>query len=338
MNERRTVTVDRGWNLLLHDLGIDAQSALRRSGLPQDLLGRESAQLTVEEYIALVEAVDTEANDPMLAIRMGQGMSAEAFSPPIFAALCSSTMAVAVQRIAAHKRLIAPMSLVYRDSPQGLHVQWTWDDPTVRSPRLLMAMELVFLTQLGRIGTRAHIRPVHVSCPRPLEPRAAYEEFFGVAPVVDAGPSLTFAHADAQRPFLTASEALWRSFEPELRRRVSKLEAQAATADRVQSVLLECLPGGEASIEGAAKRLGLSRRTLQRRLGEEGVTFRQIVKNIRERLARHYLLQTSLPYEEVAFLLGFDEPTSFFRAFREWTGQTPETVRIAGGGVPQPAH
>lgn len=77
--------------------------------------------------------------------------------------------------------------------------------------------------------------------------------------------------------------------------------------------------------------MGVSSRTLQRRLASEGVSFREVLQATRELLARHYLTNTQLTYAEVAFLIGFDEPTSFFRAFREWTGETPERVRQGGG-------
>lgn len=60
---------------------------------------------------------------------------------------------------------------------------------------------------------------------------------------------------------------------------------------------------------------------------DDGVTFRDLVRDVRTVLARHYVKTTALPYAEVSFLLGFEEPSSFFRAFREWTGATPERVR-----------
>jgi AraC-like DNA-binding protein len=69
--------------------------------------------------------------------------------------------------------------------------------------------------------------------------------------------------------------------------------------------------------------------TPQRRLTEEGATFRTVVQTTRERLARHYLSNTTLPHREISFLLGYDEPSSFFRAFHDWSGQTPETFRVA---------
>jgi AraC-like DNA-binding protein len=222
------------------------------------------------------------------------------------------------------------MRLSVTDTQKGFRIAWEWDDPTIRSPWLLMAMELVFMTQIARIGTRENICPTEVTCPLPFQANDAYTEYFGVAPIVEDGPSLTFRHADAHRAFLTASESMWQTFEPELRRQLSKPEAQASLSERIRSALLECLPSGEASIDGPAHRLGMSPRTLQRRLKDEGFAFRDILKNTREQLSRHYLLNTRLPYSEIAFLIGFDEPSSFFRAFREWTGTTPESLRLTG--------
>jgi AraC-like DNA-binding protein len=60
--------------------------------------------------------------------------------------------------------------------------------------------------------------------------------------------------------------------------------------------------------------------------------YKEIVKKTRERLSRHYLTRTDLTYAEISFLVGFGEPSSFFRAFREWTGETPESVRLGVAG------
>lgn len=330
MTEPRDITLDRGWIIMVRDIGIDPRDALLRARLSTDLLNEESSRLTVSEHFRLLAAVEDLAQDPMLPFRLAGAASPESFSPPIFAALCSSTLSVAVSRIAAHKRLIAPMQVTHTESEEGFVVAWAWDDPTLQSPRLLIAMELIFMTQIARIATREPIQPLRVSCPIPLEPTRAFHDFFGVAPTVSEETSLTFRREDAHRPFLTASESLWKSFEPELQRRLSKLQTETPMAERTRSMLLECLPGGEATLDGTARRLGVSARTLQRRLADENVTFRALVQRTRERLARHYLVHTSVTYGEVAFLLGFDEASSFFRAFREWTGHTPEFVRRRG--------
>ena len=115
------------------------------------------------------------------------------------------------------------------------------------------------------------------------------------------------------------------------RRRLTRLDASAPLTERIHTVLLEGLPSGESSVEITARRLGLSSRTLQRRLKLEGTSYKEVVRLTRERLARHYVCNTKLAYAEISFLIGFEEPGSFFRAFREWTGETPETVRLAAG-------
>ena len=124
-----------------------------------------------------------------------------------------------------------------------------------------------------------------------------------------------------------ANDAMWEVFEPSLRKRLSEIEDDDTHAERVKAALLELLPTGEASREAVARRLAVSTRTLQRRLNEEGTSFQAVLNSTRESLARHYLTNAGLSAGEIAFLLGYEEPSSFYRAFHNWTGQTPERVR-----------
>lgn len=120
---------------------------------------------------------------------------------------------------------------------------------------------------------------------------------------------------------------MWQAFEPELRQRLSELDAEASFASKVRSALLEMLPSGEKSAEEVARRLAVSKRTLQRRLGDEATSFQVELNQVREGLARHYLANTELPGAQISFLLGFEDPNSFVRAFHAWTGTTPEALR-----------
>lgn len=190
-------------------------------------------------------------------------------------------------------------------------------------------MELAFLVRLARLATREPVRPWKVTAPLPPEPAREYERYFGVPVQRGRAASLVFSREDAERPFLTANESMWNLFEPELRRRLAELDADATVADRVRAVLLESLPSGQASMEEVASRLALSKRTLQRRLGAEGTSYQAQLNQTRESLARHYLAKTELTCTEISFLLGYEEPNSFFRAFHDWTGDTPERVRQA---------
>lgn len=327
MPDANSVPLDRGWLILIHDIGAHPKDVLRRAGLPEDLFARENAKLSIDEYVRLWNGLEAEAGDPSLPLRLGQAVSTEAFHPLIFAALCSPNLTTALRRVSQYKRLVAPMHVVLEEYPDRLFVSVHWDDPVVEPPPSMAATDLVFTTQIARIGTREHIKPLKIESPHPMEPAEAYESFFGVAPVRGVRHGATFSAEDAQRPFLTASESMWKTFAPELQRRLTTLEAESPLAERVRSQLLESLPSGEASVDVIARRLGLSARTLQRRLTREGASFKGIVRDTREELARHYVTNTQLAYAEISFLIGFEEPSSFFRAFREWTGETPESVR-----------
>jgi AraC-like DNA-binding protein len=100
----------------------------------------------------------------------------------------------------------------------------------------------------------------------------------------------------------------------------------------VDSVRLEVereLAFGNPNVASIARKLGTSSRTLQRRLGETGLSFRDVVEEVREQLARAYLTDVALPMGEVAQRLGYAEVSAFLRAFKRWTGMTPGQLRAA---------
>lgn len=325
-------SLNTGWRALMSDLSLRPELVLRRAGLPEDLFFRKEKILSTQEYFRFWEALETEAGDSVFALRVVEAVSAESFDPPIFAALCSANLVQAVQRLAKYKQLVAPMTLEVEVGKNGdltLSPRWLLAQADV--PQSLQIAEIAFFVRLARLATR---EPIQAKCiALPTLPSAShgkrYAEYFGAPVKRGPHPSITFAAADALRPFLTLNEGMWRVFEPDLRRRLSELDATATTADRVKALLLELLPSNSATIDVVADRLAMSKRTLQRRLEDEGENFRMLVSSTREQLARHYLTNTSMSGGEIAFLLGFEDPNSFYRAFQEWTGQTADTARHA---------
>ena len=95
----------------------------------------------------------------------------------------------------------------------------------------------------------------------------------------------------------------------------------------MRSVLIELLPSAENSIEQVALKLGYSKRTLQRKLKEENTTFQQQHNHTREFLAKHYLKNSDMTNEDIAYLLGYQDSNSFIRAFQMWTGVTISEYR-----------
>ncbi|MFD7310432.1 AraC family transcriptional regulator ligand-binding domain-containing protein [Promicromonospora sp. NPDC059942] len=319
---------------LLRDIGIAPPVVLRRARLPADLFARRPIELSADEYYRFWTALEVEGGDRSLAVDIGRAISVEMFSPPLFAALCSTDLTAAARRVATYKALMGPLRMS-AETGQGLTISYTWPTSAASAPPPLLAVvELVFWVALARIATREPVRPSRVTvADRPANlPRL--EEYLGARVRTSGTYSITFGTADASRPFLTENEAMWRVFAPDLRRRLSDLDASATVTDRVRAALRDTLPAGDASIGAVTSRLATSPRTLQRQLRKEGTTFQGVLTATREELARHYLDVEGLRTTEVAYLLGYGDTTSFYRAFRAWTGVTPQSARR---GTPEKA-
>jgi AraC-like DNA-binding protein len=324
--EKLTYALDTTWRTLFKDLGIAAADVLRRAGLPEDLLQQPSVRLPADDYHRLWRAIEAETG-PDLPLRLCEVVRSESFSPALFAALCSPNLLTAARRIAQYKALVVPVRFdVTQDDDGRLALSFAWPDGS-RPPPSLVHMELLFCVTLARIGTREHLCPVEVTTTALPAGQGPYDAFLGVPMRQGDANRVVFDERAALQPFLTSNAMLWSAFEPELRQRLAELDAAAPMSRRVKAALLEGLPSGVVKIDAIARKLAVSARTLQRRIEDEGGSFQQILQDTRESLARHYLEKTALPPAEIAFLLGFDEPNSFYRAFRMWTGTTPDRVR-----------
>lgn len=327
MKHASRFSVHPGWKLLLADMGIDAGDVLRLAELPGDLFARPGASLDPLEHCRLWQAVERLAGSAELPLRIGQAISAEIFDPPIFASLCSPNLEVALLRLARYKPLIGPMTLHIETSPGQLEVSLGFPIAEELLPFSLVATEMVFFVQLARMATRQPIVPLRVqlpSLPADLQP---YQAFFGCS--LRRGPRacVRFSESDAKRAFLTANPGMWDFFRPVLDRRLSELDADASMRQRVRGALLEMLPGGQVSIDAVARHLAMSKRSLQRHLGHEHCTYQDVLDDTRQRLAEHYLRQSTTSFAEVAYLLGFNDGATFNRAFKSWVGVTPGHYR-----------
>jgi AraC-like DNA-binding protein len=322
----RAYALDPTWRALLVDLGVAPARVLRRAGLPADLLQRPSARVSSADFYRFWHGLEQEAADPLLPLRLCQAIRGESLSPPLHAALCSPDLVVAARRLARYKRLVAPVRLDVDERPGALDLRLTWLDAPLTPPATLVTAELLFFVGLARLGTRQPVRPRAISMRVPPRLPAPYEAFLGVG--IRRGPHrVTFSRDDAISPFLTASDAMWAALEPGFRQRLAALDDAGSAQARLRAALVELLPGGPGSLPRVAQALATSARTLQRQLAAERTTYQRALDRTRAELARHYLRRTELPAAEIAFLLGFDEPNSFYRAFRGWTGMTPAGVR-----------
>lgn len=328
MRRTNTFGIGRGWGLMLTKAGFDPTRVLRRAGLPADLFSQSNAGLSPSSFYELWRAVEAEAGDADLGLAMGQMLSISVFDPPIFAAMCSRDLRQAAKRIAQYKPLVAPIRMTVDVGRSQTTLGFHWPKvPT--APASFLCGELAFWVALVRLATGEQVRPMKMRTPTPPRDAQAWLDWAGCA--MESGPEayceVSFSAADAARPFLMANDAMWAWFEPDLRRRLTELTTEATTQERVHAALLELLPAGTASVSALARTLGMSARTLQRRLRAEETSFQAVLSDTREALARHYLTSSHMPAAEISFLLGYEDPNSFYRAFHGWTGQTPEAVR-----------
>jgi AraC-like DNA-binding protein len=108
---------------------------------------------------------------------------------------------------------------------------------------------------------------------------------------------------------------------------LKSFEAANTTRGRVESLLMGILHTGEASMDAVADKLSVSRQTLYRNLKEEGVTFEQVLDELRQKLAMDFLRGKKVSVNETAYLVGFSDPAAFSRAFKRWTGKSPSEMR-----------
>ena len=103
--------------------------------------------------------------------------------------------------------------------------------------------------------------------------------------------------------------------------------ARATLRSRVENAMAPLLPHGKAHAVEIARRIGMSHRTLARKLSSEGLTFSDIADELKRDLATHYLKDRDLPISQIAWLLGYREVSAFTHAFKRWTGMTPRQAR-----------
>ena len=313
--------LDGQYGKYLEMIGVKVGEALKSAGVPEDLFSRKKPVLDEAGYYRLMEAVGSQITDPSLPIAIASADNIESFSPPIFAAYCSRNALECLERLSKYKRIIAPMryEVIRNDETTELVITASRDELSM--PQFLVETEMVFVIHIIRTATKQNITPLEVRMQDPVTDKA-FAEFAGCKICRGKENDIVFSNADMGRPFISYNEGMWEFFEPELQKRLYEMEQDDSFAAKVRSVLTEMLPGGSGSADEVAAKLNVSKRTLQRKLTEENTSFQKQLNGTREILARHYIRNTDMSSDEIAFLLGYQEINSFLRAFSAWTGMS----------------
>jgi AraC-like DNA-binding protein len=308
----------------LEDRGISPPAVLRQAGLPMGILNQEKVLLTTEEFFALYRGIADVSNDPTIGLKLGTEDRMERYDPIAIAAVCTRSLRDAVGRIGRYKQLTCPekIDLIERGNESAVHFTWLLADED--EPAMLIDVCFAWILSIAQRGTGRSIHPKRVEFQRPEAHRAVYEKHFQCPIKFRAAKNvLVFNKPDMDAAFLTYNADLLAAVAPQLEAELKQQLAEKSFREQVKGTLKRLLAGERPAIEHVARELRLSKRTLQRRLTEDRITFQQLTEEARRELARHYLLHSSLELNETAYLLGYEDANSFFRAFHEWEGTSP---------------
>jgi AraC-like DNA-binding protein len=323
---RIPVTVPRR----LEELGVPPAAVLRRAGLPAGLLDQSKIWVSTEEFFALHEAIHAVSGDPAIGLKLGSEERLERYSPTAIAALYSHSFHDALTRIARYKRLTCPEDVRLVERGKECSVEFLWLLAREVEPPTMIDMCFAWVLTIGRRGIGRHVNPLRVELQREEANRRLYEDYFGSPVKFGARHNkMFFRDEDMTAPFLTHNPELLELVAPQLEAELAQQISGTSLREQLKGILKKFLAGQRPRLEDAARELRISARTLQRRLLAEKLTFQNLVEEARREMARHYLLKSSLELNETAYLLGYEDPNSFIRAFHKWEGTSPGEWRAA---------
>lgn len=313
--------------------GADAQRLMRDAGFDPGWLHDPDARMPLAVEERLWDGAAAMTGDPLFGLHAAAAIRPGAFDVLDYAVRTAPDLRSALQRLARYNRLVHDLA-GFEVVPDGdaVRIEHRFAGgvhrPCRQAAEFTLASLVVVAAQIG--GRPVPARAVAFAHP-PAGGAPAYQRVFGVLPRFDAPVScLVLDAAMLDRPVPAADAALSRIVTAQAEQ---LLAARASPADgiaaQVRRLLAEGMADGPPTLGAVARRLHLSERSLQRRLDDEGTRFADLVDAVRRELALRYVADDRLALGEVAYLLGFAEPSPFHRAFRRWTGTTPAAARRA---------
>jgi len=308
--------------------GLDVDAILRRAHLPRSRFNVAKPEGTTAEFFALWRAVEQSGADACLGLRLGVEALTDYENVASLAALHSATLGEGLQKLARYKRLVCPEKIHINIEHGEAQLRFEWLLANEGPPTLLTDLIFAGVVRLAQHGTMTPVKPRRLEFTRRRANEAILRRHFGCELCFDAPHDLmVFDEATFALPMVHRNAQLLAVLVPGLELALPHNDPARTLADDVREALGEMISGDRPAIAKVARSLGMSVRTLQRRLSELGTTYQELLDNIRHRSARRLLTNMDLDIVEVAFLLGFEEVNSFVRAFHVWEGITPAKWR-----------
>jgi AraC-like DNA-binding protein len=323
---------------LIAEFGGRVDRPFREADVPVELASEPERILPMRSYLALLEAAARETGDEHFGLSMAEGFKIDDLGP--FGRLITGapTLRRAIGVADALVQYFSPASRCWL-CIEGETARWHYQVTGIRDRREGRRLDcektmLLFRTVI-RLATSPGWQPDEIlleqATPHQLR---AFQSRFG-APARCAGNSyaLVFPTALLDLP-MTFARTLGQMERRGLLQRLITSKPSDSLVGLLRAIIRGQLSGGYPKISRLSQMSGLSVRTLQRRLAQEGKAFSHLVSEVRGELAQEFLADPSRNQLEISLSLGYSEAASFTRAFKQWTGTTPSEFRRSPGRMP----
>lgn len=321
--------------------GHDTASLFRKAGIPEGLLSEPETRVPVRSQIEFLQLAAVSLGDELLGFHLARDSDLREAGPIFHLMASSETLGDAFDRAFRYGPIVNEGVQLHR-RPNSFAIEFSY----VGIRRLLDRHQIEFWVtaclRLSRLFTGRELIPLYVGfLHQPEGDVSEMERYFGCD--LDFGASkdfIAFDMQDARLPLLSADPYLNKFLVDYFEDAMAGRQAtRQSLRTRVENAITPRLPQGTMSINNVANDLGMSVRTLSRRLADEGLTFSTILEELRFTLANRYLQNNTLSISQIAWLLGYAEVSSFAHAFQRWTGNSPTSVRkqLGEGGSSEKA-
>jgi len=317
--------------------GDDPAPLLARAGVDLDLLDDPNARLDAATYDRLHELALELTGDPALGLHMAEHVQLTAFHVVGFLTVHCRTLRQAIELFARYRQLLShcePPRL--REEGGRAILTCAFVAGSDRCNQLRAEFGIASMVRIARAVLGASQPPYLVEFTHDAPDHAdEYERVLGCP--VQFGREAIVIHFDARMldaPHIHANPELRKLLESEAERHLASLTAPRCLWARVRALIVDEYGRGRPSMPQIARRLGMSARSLRRRLDGEGRTYTEVAEEAMADVARRLLDEPDTTIQAIADRLGFSEPSAFHRAFKRWTGQTPGQFRSDRGTLP----
>ncbi|MCP4616746.1 MAG: AraC family transcriptional regulator [Bradyrhizobium sp.] len=314
--------------------GIRPSLGLAGSGLSEGQLEAHTTRISYRQIDLVLRNTLRLSKDPAVALRAGQRMRVTTHGMYGYALLSSATHAEARDFANRYLRVVGPLCDA-RYSYEGATVvcgfePLHWPNPTEEVHRFAAEFALsAHLTTMKDIAGEAfRFSRISLACREPGHVRV-YQSIFE-CPVLFSQPTneYRFELAQADGPIALADSRTHGMAREMCEQILSEVNNVGGLASDIRRILVE-QPGRYPSIEALAERLAMHPRALRRKLEAEDTSYRELLADVRARLAIEYLRRTAMTNEEIAARLGYSDAANFRHAFVRWTGKSPSDFRVS---------